>query len=261
MKLLKVPMNNFNINDYRLNIVPPTTAKNNDSNSKTIPGNASKARPPHSYCVHVSGHRDAMQLQCDIDRSLWSYSNYEQDASMPSWIADNLMHRRRISLSNIILAVLGRHRELFYYQGYHDIASIFLTVFDYNDAHAFEALAAVSMNTHIRDIMRPDFGAAVASLSMIVTLLGAADHLLCDCILKYLYVETPVGDSALPPDYSNTVMFALCNLITWFSHDIKNEAVAAWIMDVFLASPACYPIYYITAVSRSHVTYTSFYLY
>ena len=75
------------------------------------------------FRAFVRKHRDQNQILCDIDRSLWSLE------PTVSW-SSALRHCRRESLYNIILAIVCRNPNLYYYQGFHDIVSAFLLVFE-----------------------------------------------------------------------------------------------------------------------------------
>lgn len=75
------------------------------------------------FRAHIVPHRDENQVLNDIDRSLWSLN------PTTSW-SPALRHRRREALFNIIMAVLCKNESLYYYQGFHDVVSIFLLVLE-----------------------------------------------------------------------------------------------------------------------------------
>ena len=96
------------------------------------------------YRKYVASHRDDSQIRCDIERSLWSHKENKD------WM-EPLRDKRRKALSDIIIAVLCRNRSLHYYQGYHDVCSVFLLVV--NDDHLAFALSEIVSDRYLRDFM------------------------------------------------------------------------------------------------------------
>ena len=96
------------------------------------------------YRKYVALHPDDSQIRCDIERSLWSHKENKD------WL-EPLRDRRRKALSDIISAVLCRNRALHYYQGYHDVCSVFLLVV--NDDHLAFALSEIVSDRYLRDFM------------------------------------------------------------------------------------------------------------
>ena len=87
------------------------------------------------FRTYISPHRDEAQVLNDIDRSLWSLN------PTASW-SSALRHKRREALFNIIMATLCRNESLYYYQGFHDVVSVFLLVLE--DDYLTFALVEVS---------------------------------------------------------------------------------------------------------------------
>jgi hypothetical protein len=65
------------------------------------------------------------QVQKDVERSLWRFT---QDP--------DLRQAQRVELSRLINAVLVRNPSLHYFQGFHDVASVFLLVRTYTRIRA-----------------------------------------------------------------------------------------------------------------------------
>ncbi|KAJ8522688.1 hypothetical protein ON010_g17669 [Phytophthora cinnamomi] len=84
---------------------------------------------------------------------------------------------KRRALTQIILGVLDSNDELFYFQGYHDIVSVFLLTLG-NSKGALQAVRNVS-ETYQREPMRSGFEQVMATTRLLFPLLDAADELLC----------------------------------------------------------------------------------
>ena len=99
-------------------------------------------------------HREWDQVQRDIDRSLNNFTQgkrtrYRYEILLFCESANNISQRdaKRKELSLIINAALCRHQELHYYQGYHDVGTVFLLVA--GEKQGFKLLERLSMG-HIR---------------------------------------------------------------------------------------------------------------
>jgi hypothetical protein len=180
------------------------------------------------YRMHMKEHEDSEQVRADVDRSLWNY----KDSKCVSGVEDEFTIQQRQNLSNIILSILCKHKELHYYQGYHDIVSIFLLVFQ-QDKLAFAVSEAVSLQ-FFRDCLYKDFEVVSKSIAFIMILIKQSDPML----YKFL---TLAGVESY---------FATAWMITWFAHDLRYVSEAARVYDVLLCS---HPVFcmYISAVVRS----------
>eukprot|EP00042_Codosiga_hollandica_P043951 m.424946 g.424946 ORF g.424946 m.424946 type:complete len:396 (+) comp56680_c0_seq11:3-1190(+) len=163
----------------------------------------------------VREHPEYNQVELDVARSLWK------------WPTDaNATERKdlREQLSQIIHAILIRHPDLHYYQGFHDVVSVLLLVV--GDEAAFHMTEALVI-AHFRDCMGANLSGVVAQLDLIFPLLAAVDAELAAFIRR----------SEVPPH------FALSWVMTWFSHDLEDFAVAQLVFDFCLASHPLMPIY------------------
>eukprot|EP00042_Codosiga_hollandica_P043954 m.424970 g.424970 ORF g.424970 m.424970 type:complete len:361 (+) comp56680_c0_seq17:3-1085(+) len=172
----------------------------------------------------VREHPEYNQVELDVARSLWK------------WPTDaNATERKdlREQLSQIIHAILIRHPDLHYYQGFHDVVSVLLLVV--GDEAAFHMTEALVI-AHFRDCMGANLSGVVAQLDLIFPLLAAVDAELAAFIRR----------SEVPPH------FALSWVMTWFSHDLEDFAVAQLVFDFCLASHPLMPIYLAVEVVRYH---------
>ena len=119
------------------------------------------------YRQFINDHSDYSQVQCDIERSLWSYQH------VLKW-PDELLHRRRESLSNIIMAILSRNKQLHYFQGLHDIVSVFLLVFQ-EDSLTFAVAEHVCL--HVFNVcLLKDFEIMKETMYVIMIIIKLVDN-------------------------------------------------------------------------------------
>lgn len=174
------------------------------------------------------------------------------------------LKRKQLRLGNLINLVLIQSygesdiEKMRYYQGYHDISSIFLSslggfsmrnsssqeseIFYYrNDPIAAADKTARAMGldlpskvllkisrSHLRDSLRSDFVRLSSALRLIIMpLIGAFDS----------EVHSHLLHCQIEP------FFALSWIITWFSHDIRDTVLVKRLFDFFIASHALMPIY------------------
>ena len=103
-------------------------------------------------------------------------------------LSDKQRTRKRKELSNIINAMLCRHPQLHYYQGYHDVVTVFLMVMGGAEA-AFEVAEKASLH-FFRECMRPDFGQVQRVCS------GCAGSGACACAptaVRAVFVRRPLS--------------------------------------------------------------------
>lgn len=166
-----------------------------------------------------SKHRDHDQICRDVERSLWSYYPTDQ------W-SDKYRERRRKALYQVIINILNKNTNLFYYQGFHDFVSVFLLVVE-NDLLAL-ALAEAASRIYMLDYMQENFEVFSKVMRMIFTIVKVADPAL------YSHLEA----ANLQP------FFATSWFITLFSHDLKSLEDIARLFDAFFASPPIYIFYF-----------------
>lgn len=210
---------------------------------------------------------DADQIARDVARCTWHLltgsqrSRRRQMRNKHRKKVASLLRRKQRRLGNLINLVLVRSYEdaecenerLRYYQGYHDVASVFLsalggasapvtpttptTAVGGNDLDADAAAMGLDLpsrvllqvsRSHLRDAMGSGFQALSAALRLIILpLIGALDS----------EVHAHLYDCEMEP------FFALSWIITWFSHDVRDTSLVKRLFDVFIVSHPLMPIY------------------
>lgn len=171
----------------------------------------------------MSAHMDENQVRCDVDRSLWSVDQTVQ------W-NDKLRSLRRNSLYHIIRAIMSRNKHLHYYQGFHDVASVFLMVLE-DDYIAFLCAEKAAL-VFFGDCMLSNFGVISEVMALIFPLLRHTDSDLSEILVS----------AGIEP------YFVVSWLITWFSHDIKDLDVISRLFDIFLCSHPIFCLYMCAAL-------------
>ena len=166
-----------------------------------------------------------------------------------------LIKKKQRRLSNLINLTLlrtypddGGGDRLKYYQGYHDIASIFLIALggggaalsNERDQNSVQAIAgsigldlpsrvlAQLSESHLRDAMRSNFLELQTALKLtLFPLISAFDS----------EVHNHLWQCDMAP------FFCLSWVITWFAHDIRDTALVTRLFDAFLVSHPLFPIY------------------
>ena len=175
-------------------------------------------------------------------------STIEQDVNRTVWISEGsstrfekiLAHAKKenkvmkfqnftfksILDSTITNALAQCNTKLYYYQGYHDLASILLLNL-YSPALTSKILSQIS-SFYLFDFMQQSFLSTVSVLQIgLWTLLQFMDEELLDYLL----------DTGL-----ELHSFILSWIIGWFSHDIKDITIASRIIDVCIASHPAMPM-------------------
>lgn len=135
------------------------------------------------------------------------------------------MEAKREDLQDIIMRVLRRHPDLFYYQGFHDIAQVVLMV--YGGSVTPQSVAVLDRITvcRTRDFMLPTFD-------------GATDHL--DLLLPIVAAANKNLARGLSAEYS---FFAIAPVITLFSHHVTELDQIAVLFDFLLTQGPDLSIY------------------
>jgi TBC1 domain family member 20 len=238
----------------------PAMSQNND-------GLALVSIPPKKRTVMtVPVSDDAEQIDRDVARCTWHLligSQRSRRLQMKNKHRKKmgvLIKRKQKRLGNLInLTLLQTYGEdgtdrLKYYQGYHDIASIFLSALgggavplstdaiDPESPHAIavsigldlpaRVLAQVS-RSHFRDPMRANFQELQTALKLtIFPLMSAFDP----------EVHNHLWECDMSP------FFCLSWILTWFSHDIRDTALVTRLFDAFLVSHPLFSIYMAVAM-------------
>lgn len=178
--------------------------------------------------AHREPHADSHVVKCDMERSLWSFTEGWEEADR---------EERRAALRRVLdAAVASNSSGVYYYQGLHDIAAVLLFVC--GERLAFRMLAALA-TCHLRDCTRRDLAAATEMLRLLYAILEACDPGL------YAYIQG-LQEPALETPY-----FALSWYMTWFAHDVRSLPQAARLFDLFLSSHPLMPLYLAAVAIKS----------
>lgn len=167
-----------------------------------------------------STHKDSHVVECDMARSLWSFTE--------GWGEEERAAKRAALRRVLDAAIAGNAGDLFYYQGLHDIAAVLLFVC--GEPTAYRLLRALA-TCHLRDCTRPDLAAATETLRLLYPILQQ-----CDPDLHAYIVG--LQEPALEVPY-----FALSWYMTWFAHDVPSLPQIARLFDLFLSSHPLMPLY------------------
>jgi TBC1 domain family member 20 len=137
---------------------------------------------------------------------------------------------RKAVLFDLIVRVLRKHPMLYYFQGFHDIAQVFMLVLGANAA--YPAVEAVSL-LRIRDYMLPSMAPALKHLQLLPAILQAADKELA-------------AHLTLPH-----VHYALPATLTLYAHEIEQYSDIARLFDFILAHEPVMSVYLFAATILS----------
>lgn len=165
----------------------------------------------------------------DIERSLnnldacESYSETERDT-------------KRKELSQVVNGVFKHNPDLYYFQGFHDICSVFYLVGGQDFAFHLSSKCALNF---IRDYMRKTFQEGVEQeMFLIYEVLRVSDTKLAQ---KLEEVHRMGGELMMP-------MFSLSWVLTWLSHDMYKLEDICRVFDFILGTHPLAPVYISAAV-------------
>jgi hypothetical protein len=152
-------------------------------------------------------HRDEDQVALDVQRT-------QCFSRIKGVVSDAEKAKYRKSLQEIIVRFLRSNPKLSYYQGFHDICALFLTVFSEDTDAAYKTMSIFAL-CHLRDFMMPDLTMSTHIIRLVPEILYLTD---CDLYGNLLL------DNIEP-------FFCLSPLITLFTHDIQSERSLSLIFD------------------------------
>ncbi len=167
------------------------------------------------------------KIKCDIERSFWNFSHCRE------W-DETRLEKKRALLSDIITATLTHNPDLQYYQGFHDVTSVFIEVFEGEEDLSFLLVEAVSKH-FLRDYMGKDFANVTEALSLILQIVKKVD------VKLYAFLTKSMTEP----------YFAVSWLITWFSHDLRDLQTVARVFDALITSHPMFCLYMCTALVLS----------
>ena len=167
------------------------------------------------------------KIRCDVERSFWNFTHCRE------WDEAKL-GEKRVLLTDMITACLEHNPGLQYYQGFHDVATVFIEIFEDDADLCYLLIEAVSKH-FMRDFMGEDFHIVTDALSLILQIVKKVDVKLFAFLSK-----------SLTEPY-----FAVSWLITWFAHDLKDLDTVARIYDALITSHPMFCLYMCTALVLS----------
>lgn len=239
------------------------------SNESLIGANSQDTENENTKTVKVSktvpGSLDAEQIDRDVSRCTWHLLTGNQRSRRTQM--EN-KHRKKVAvilrkkqkrLGNLINLTLLRTNEddkgerLRYYQGYHDVASIFLSSLGGGGPSsagakspdsiqgiassmgldlASSVLAQIS-TSHFRDAMKPNFLQLQTAIRLLLM------PLIC-------YFDREVHDFLHMCEMEP--FFSISWVISWFSHDIHDTTLVKRLFDAFIVSHPLLPLYMAVAM-------------
>ncbi|KAK5581703.1 hypothetical protein RB653_001740 [Dictyostelium firmibasis] len=167
-----------------------------------------------NHLQKIINHKDTDQVSKDVERSMWRFTKGNSQ----------LRNRKKPELTRIVNGVLSIHPQLYYFQGYHEIASVLLLITD--ERLAFAMLERLSIY-HFNDCMLPNFAEVLKVLNLIFPLISMVDQQVYNFLIK----------SQVQP------MFAISWILTWFSHNLDELDIAARVYDYLLSAHPMASIY------------------
>lgn len=174
-------------------------------------------KPAQKY---LKAHRDYSQVVLDVDRSLRRF---------PPGMKDDQRAVLQDQLVDVIMRILVKHKDLHYYQGYHDICVTFLLVV--GEDVTFALIDKLSTN-HLRDFMDKTMARTNHMLNYLYPIIGRASPQ-----LRQHMEKAELG-----------TIFCLPWLITWYGHVLGDVKHVVRLYDFFLACHPLMPIYLAAAL-------------
>ncbi|KAL7565276.1 hypothetical protein ACA910_014568 [Epithemia clementina (nom. ined.)] len=204
---------------------------------------------------------DARQIELDVQRCTWHLLTGDQriqrlqmEHKRNRKVA-RLIRRKQRRLANLLNYTLvlsyplTAPEKLRYYQGFHDVACIFMATLGGgttqqggngtipSEMHALAEAMGLDLparvlvqvsQSHLRDFLKPDFKELQTAIELTVfPLIARLDRAVHDFL----------RESDMQP------FFALSWVITWFSHEVRDTELVKRLFDVFLVSHPLMPIY------------------
>jgi TBC1 domain family member 20 len=198
----------------------------------------------------ASALADSRQIELDVTRCTWHLltgnqrsQRLQMEHKRHKKVA-RIIRRKQRRLAHLINRTLTasykRCEKLSYYQGYHDIACIFLSTLGGTSrgmTMPSECLYQVSQ-FQLRDPMQNNFMPLQTAIRLTLFPLLA-------------YFDRDVHDVLLSCDMEP--FFALSWIITWFAHDVRDTDVVKRLFDAFIVSHPLMPLYVAVAMMSHSV--------
>ncbi|SGZ54788.1 CIC11C00000004648 [Sungouiella intermedia] len=173
-------------------------------------------------------HKDENQVMLDVKRLFTVLSHFNGlhtslNSSFTTILSQDEIECLRKRLFCLVVRVLRKYPFLNYYQGYHDVASVVLLVFNDlglgDDEQAFLVLEKITVN-HLRDFMISDIALSINHLKLIPCIVEDVDPALFQVIRQSS--NSYLASNGMYFDYK--FLQALLSVLTLFSHDISNTS-------------------------------------
>lgn len=173
-------------------------------------------------------HKDEGQVMLDIKRLFTVMSHFNSfhgsvNSSFTTILSLDEIDQLRKRLFCLVVRVLRKHPSLNYYQGYHDVASVVLLVFNdlgaSNDELAFMLLEKLTVN-HLRDFMISDIALSINHLKLIPCIVEEVDPTL----FKLIRQSSNSAFMSNGAYFDYKFLQALLSILTLFSHDVSNSS-------------------------------------
>lgn len=176
----------------------------------------------------LAPHKDEGQVMLDVKRLFTVLSHFNglhssMNSSFATILSPDEIEQLRKRLFCLVVRVLRKYPFLNYYQGYHDVASVVLLVFNdfgvTDDEHAFLVLEKITLN-HLRDFMISEIALSINHLKLIPCIVEEVDPVLFQVIRQSS--NSYLASNGVYFDYK--FLQALLSVLTLFSHDISNAS-------------------------------------
>mmetsp|Transcript_89424 Transcript_89424/g.277890 ORF Transcript_89424/g.277890 Transcript_89424/m.277890 type:complete len:398 (+) Transcript_89424:174-1367(+) len=174
--------------------------------------------------------KESRVIKADVQRSVYSWDVH-------TGIRKAARNQKRVQLSEVMHAVLQRHTgRLAYFQGFHDIALVFLEVG--TASQAFNMVERLAL-FHLSDQLCMPFDQGLAPL------LG-----LLFCLLEFL--DAPLAEALREADCAE-LHFAVPWVLTWFAHSLPRlHQQVMRLYDCLLAAHPAMVLYFSAALLMRH---------
>jgi TBC1 domain family member 20 len=218
--------------------------------------------PPNSLLVESM---DAQQIERDVARCTWhlltgsqrsrrvQYQNKQRSKKVAALLKKK--QRRLANLINLTLVESYDRRpvsqRLRYYQGYHDVACIFMHALGGTASPSATTSPSTPPSVDTKDYSGGDFELPAKVLQQV-----SFSHLSDALQSNFLQLQTGIKLVLFPllakldPQIHNHLLdadmepfFCLSWIITWFSHDVRDTKLVKRLFDAFIVSHPLLPTY------------------
>lgn len=204
----------------------------------------------------LAPHKDEGQVMLDVKRLFTVLSHFNglhspMNSSFTTILSPDEIEDLRKRLFCLVVRVLRKYPFLNYYQGYHDVASVVLLVFNdfgvSDDEHAFLVLEKITLN-HLRDFMISEIALSINHLKLIPCIVEEVDPDLFQVIRQSS--NSYLASNGVYFDYK--FLQALLSVLTLFSHDISNASHLLVIWDFIFSYNSVAVSLYIYVAAMLH---------